>query len=256
MCTFALSSALDIIMHHFYSPDITQPFVTLSNEESEHCVRVMRHREGDVVRVTDGRGHLAEAVVAEAHPKKCLLEIRETITDNILTHNGLHLAVAPTKNADRMEWLLEKAIEIGICSLTFLQCDHSERTHLNLDRLQRLSIAALKQSQTTWLPPLKMMKFTEFIQQNTDTQADKFIAWCDENNQRQLVDMPHNHSEMILLIGPEGDFSREEITQARQSGYTEVKLGNRRLRTETAGLYGCLAAAMRANTPDLVSNNH
>ena len=231
-------------MHYFYSPDISQPFVTLSNEESEHCVRVMRHREGDAVRVTDGRGHLAEAVVAEAHPKKCLLEIRQQITDNILTHNGLHLAIAPTKNADRMEWLLEKAIEIGICSQTFLQCDHSERTHLNLERLQRLAVAALKQSQTTWLPELRMMTFTEFIQQNKDTQADKFIAWCDENNQRQLVDMPRQFPEMILLIGPEGDFSPEEIAAAREAGYVEVKLGDRRLRTETAGLYGCLVAGL------------
>jgi 16S rRNA (uracil1498-N3)-methyltransferase len=188
---------------------------------------------------------VVEAIIAEAHPKKCLLEIRENITDNILTHNGLHLAVAPTKNADRMEWLLEKAIEIGICSLTFLQCDHSERTHLNLDRLQRLSVAALKQSQTAWLPPIKMMKFADFIQQNTDTQADKFIAWCDENNQRQLVEMPRKFPEMILLIGPEGDFSEEEISLARESGYIEVKLGDRRLRTETAGLYGCLAASIR-----------
>jgi len=231
-------------MHYFYSPDIAQPFVTLSNEESEHCVRVMRHREGDAVRVTDGCSHLAEAVIAEAHPKRCLLQILQQLTDNLLTHNGLHLAVAPTKNADRMEWLLEKAIEIGICSLTFLQCDHSERTHLNLERLQRLAIAALKQSQTTWLPPLKMMKFTDFIQQNTNTQADKFIAWCDEHNQRQLVDMPRLFPEMILLIGPEGDFSEEEIALARESGYTEVKLGNRRLRTETAGLYGCLVASI------------
>lgn len=231
-------------MHYFYAPDISKPFVTLSNEESEHCVRVMRHREGDVVCVTDGCGHVAEAVIAEAHPKKCLLEIRETITDNILTHNGLHLAIAPTKNADRMEWLLEKAIEIGICSLTFLQCDHSERTHLNLERLQRLAIAALKQSQTAWLPPLKIMKFTEFVQQNTATQADKFIAWCDENNQRQLVKISRNYPEMILLIGPEGDFSEKEIVLARESGYIEVKLGDRRLRTETAGLYGCLAASV------------
>lgn len=231
-------------MHYFYSPDISQPFVTLSNEESEHCVRVMRHREGDTVRVTDGFGHLADAVIAEAHPKKCLLQILQQFTDNLLTHNGLHLAIAPTKNADRMEWLLEKAIEIGICSLTFLQCDHSERTHLNLERLQRLAIAALKQSQTTWLPPLKMTKFTDFIHQNADTQADKFIAWCDENNQRQLVDIPRQFSEMILLIGPEGDFSEEEIALARESGYTEVKLGDRRLRTETAGLYGCLVAGI------------
>ena len=225
-------------MHYFYAPDLSQPFVTLN------CVRVMRHREGDTVRITDGCGHVAEAIIAEAHPKKCLLEIKAHLTENILIHNGLHLAVAPTKNADRMEWLLEKAIEIGICSLTFLQCDHSERTHLNLERLQRLAIAALKQSQTTWLPPLKMTKYTDFIHQNADTQADKFIAWCDENNQRQLVEMPRKFPEMILLIGPEGDFSEEEIALARDSGYLEVKLGDRRLRTETAGLYGCLAASV------------
>ena len=231
-------------MHYFFAPDISQPLVTLSNEESEHCVRVMRHREKDEVCVTDGCGHLAEAVIVEAHPKKCLLEIRRQVTDNLLTHNGLHLAIAPTKNADRMEWLLEKAVEIGICSLTFLHCDHSERSHLNLDRLQRLAIAALKQSQTTWLPPLRMESFSSFILQNNDIQADKFIAWCDENNQKQLVNAPRQFSEMILLIGPEGDFSAEEITLARESGYMEVKLGDRRLRTETAGLYGCLVASM------------
>jgi 16S rRNA (uracil1498-N3)-methyltransferase len=128
--------------------------------------------------------------------------------------------------------------------LTFLQCDHSERSHLNLDRLQRLAVAALKQSQTAWLPQLRMVKFSEFIQQNTDTQADKFIAWCDENNQKQLVNAPRNYPEMILLIGPEGDFSEAEIIMAREAGYIEVKLGDRRLRTETAGLYGCLAASI------------
>ena len=232
-------------MHYFYAPDISQPFVTLSNEESEHCVRVMRHREGDVVRVTDGCGHLAEAVITDAHPKRCQLEIRQLVTENLLTHNGLHLAIAPTKNADRMEWLLEKAVEIGICSLTFLQCDHSERTHLNLERMQRLAVAALKQSQTTWLPPLRMMSFAEFLQQHQDTPADRFIAWCDDNNTRQLADEPFQHPDIILLIGPEGDFSQEEIAKAREAGYVEVKLGNRRLRTETAVLYGCLAVAVR-----------
>lgn len=236
-------------MHYFYSIDISGEFVMLSKEESEHCVRVMRHREGDVVRVTDGRGRLAEAVVAMADPKKCLLEIRQEITGNIPAHNGLHLAVAPTKNADRMEWLLEKSIEIGVCSITFLQCRHSERTRLNMERMQRLSVAALKQSQTTWLPELKIMEFAEFIRQNENILADKFIAWCDENNQRQLTDMPRRHHEMILLVGPEGDFSDEEVAMARHSGYVEVKLGDRRLRTETAGLYGCFAAAISKPLP-------
>ncbi len=230
-------------MHYFYASDISNPFITLSDYESEHCIRVMRHREGDCVRVTDGCGHLVEAVVANAHPKKCLLEVRREVDENTLAHNGLHLAVAPTKNPDRMEWLLEKAIEIGIYSLTFLQCEHSERMRINMERMQRLAIAALKQSQTVWLPSLTMNKFPDFIQQNALRQADKFIAWCDDNNQRQLVKMPRHYSEMILLIGPEGDFSAAEVERAREAGYIEVKLGNRRLRTETAGLYGCMVAS-------------
>ena len=230
-------------MHYFYSPDIIQSFVTLSNEESEHCVRVMRHREGDVVRVTDGCGHLAEAVVAEAHPKKCLLQILQQLTDNLLTHNGLHLAVAPTKNADRMEWLLEKAVEIGICSLTFLQCDHSERPRVNLDRLRRVAIAALKQCQTTWLPTMEVLTFNEFIEKQRPWVANRYIAWCDDKNTRQFAAEPFTAKEVVLLIGPEGDFSEREIALAREAGYTEVKLGNRRLRTETAGLYGCLVVA-------------
>ena len=232
-------------MHYCYAPDISQPTVCLSVEESEHCVRVLRHRAGDAVRVTDGCGRMAGAIVADANPRRCLLEITEQITDNVLSHNGLHLAIAPTKNADRMEWLLEKAVEIGIRSLTFLRCDHSERTRLNLDRLRRLAVSAMKQSQTTWLPSLDITTFADFIIQNTDTKADKFIAWCDGHNRLQLVQSHRSFPEMILLVGPEGDFSADEIALARTSGYTEVKLGDRRLRTETAGLYGCIVAGIQ-----------
>ena len=230
-------------MHYFYAADISRDYVTLSSEESEHCVRVMRHRSGDAVRLTDGRGKLFDAEVVDANPKKCALKIIDEVIDNTLLHNGLHLAIAPTKNIARMEWLLEKAIEIGIYKITFLHCDHSERAHLNLERMQRIAISALKQSQTTWLPEIKSANFANFISENNSAEADKLIAWCDKNNDRQLTDFNRQFSEMILLIGPEGDFSEAEIASARQSGYIEVKLGSRRLRTETAGLYGCFAAS-------------
>ena len=182
------------------------------------------------------------ANIINDNPKRCSLQISEFIIDELPNHNGLHLAIAPTKNINRMEWLLEKAIEIGIYKLTFLNCEHSERTHINLDRLQRLSIAALKQSQTKWLPDIAISNFSQFIDVNHDTNADKFIAWCNDKNNVQLTDFNRNNQEMILLIGPEGDFSGNEIEMARRENYKEVKLGYRRLRTETAGLYGCFIA--------------
>lgn len=232
-------------MHYFYSENILNSLVILSPEESEHCIRVMRHRAGDIVCVTDGLGNCAEATVIDDNNKKCRLQINELIEDNHQKHNGLHLAIAPTKNAGRIEWLLEKSIEIGIKQITFINCDHSERTHLNHERLKRLAISALKQSQTTWLPPLSECSFSEFINQNSDVCADKFIAWCDNENTVQLTNFNYTFQDMIVLIGPEGDFSAKEIAYARENGYIEVKLGNRRLRTETAGLFACFAATKR-----------
>lgn len=232
-------------MHYFYSENILDGIVTLSPEESEHCIRVMRHRAGDVVRVTDGLGNLADATIIDDNHKKCQLQTIELTSDNSQKHNGLHLAIAPTKNVGRIEWLLEKSIEIGIKQITFINCDHSERTHLNLERLKRLAVSALKQSQTTWLPSLSICSFSEFIDQNLDEKADKFIAWCDKENTVQLTNFNYTFPDMIVLIGPEGDFSAKEIAYARENGYVEVKLGNRRLRTETAGLFACFAATKR-----------
>jgi len=235
-------------MQYFYHPDLTQPYVTLSDKESEHCVRTLRHRVGDKVRLTDGKGGVATAAITDDNSKACSLEIIDYEQNVGLPKLNLHLAIAPTKNMDRMEWLLEKAVEVGIHDITFLICDHSERPRVNLERLSRIAISALKQSQTSLLPNLQVLKFRDFMKEQESVEADKFIAWCDENNNRQLVTELLHFNNIILLIGPEGDFSAEEIEEARRQGYIEVKLGDRRLRTETAGLYGCMAIAMRSLT--------
>ncbi|MBO7618267.1 MAG: 16S rRNA (uracil(1498)-N(3))-methyltransferase [Bacteroidales bacterium] len=232
-----------VFNQYFYHPDLSQPTIKLSAEESEHCCRALRHREGDEVFLTDGHGREARAIVMVADPKACVLEIKEVKEEVGTRKLHLHIAIAPTKNADRIEWFVEKSVEIGVEAITFLICDHSERPRVNLDRLRRVAIAALKQCQTTWLPTMEVLTFNEFIEKQRPWVANRYIAWCDDKNTRQFAAEPFTAKEVVLLIGPEGDFSEREIASAREAGYTEVKLGNRRLRTETAGLYGCLVVA-------------
>lgn len=235
-----------IFNQYFYHPDFSQSVLTLSAEESEHCVRALRHRAGDQVLLTDGKGHVATAVIMAENPKACMVELVEVREANDKPFYRLHLAVAPTKNIDRIEWLVEKGVEIGFESICFIICDHSERTRVNMDRMQRIAISALKQCQTSWLPPMETLDFKEFINRQENTVADKYIAWCDDENTCQLANEEFQHQDVILLIGPEGDFSPLEIEMARAHHYREIKLGNRRLRTETAGLYGCLSVAQKS----------
>lgn len=230
--------------HFFYAADLSSAVVALDAEESMHCSRTLRHRVGDTIVLTDGKGSAAKAVITTAAPKACVAQIVDRFSGPASGMQRLHLAVAPTKNVDRMEWLVEKAIEIGVYAITFVSCDHSERTRLNMDRMHRIAVAALKQSQTLWLPPVAMTTFDEFLERYNLYEADKYIAWCDKDNTRQIAEEQFEHDKTILLIGPEGDFSPREVEKARRFGYAEVKLGNRRLRTETAGLYACLAMAI------------
>lgn len=232
--------------HLFYHADLTQPVVTLSSVESEHCCRALRHRNGDQVRLTDGQGTTAVATILVDSAKACMLEIVDLKKDDDNRSRRLHLVIAPTKNMDRMEWLVEKCVEIGVGAITFILCDNSERPRVNMERLQRIAVSALKQSQTSWLPPMQLITFQAFMDSQKATDAHKFIAWCDHQNTRQLADEPLQNNAIILLIGPEGDFSSEEIQTARKYGYQDVKLGNRRLRTETAGLYGCMLVASKS----------
>lgn len=228
-------------MHHFYHPELSENIFPLSPEESEHCIRALRHRVDDEIMITDGKGSLAKAKVVVDNPKSCLVELIDVKNDVNTRKRNFHLAVAPTKNIDRIEWLVEKSVELGVDAISFIICEHSDRPRVNMQRMERIAVSALKQSQTTILPTLEILPFNDFIEHHKNDDADFYIAWCDDQNERQFVKEKFQHQNIILLIGPEGDFSPAEIETARLNRYVEVKLGNRRLRTETAGLYGCLA---------------
>lgn len=235
-----------IFNQYFYCPDLTNPVATLSTEESEHCCRALRHHAGDEILLTDGKGTVGTATIMVDSPKACMIEITETHEANDKGTYRLHLAIAPTKNIDRIEWLVEKCVEIGIESISFILCENSERPRVNLERMQRIAVSALKQCQTSWLPPMEFVPFKEFLEKTATWNADRYMAWCDDQNTRQFALESFQHEDIILLIGPEGDFSPAEVQLAREQGYAEVKLGNRRLRTETAGLYGCLTIATKS----------
>ena len=236
-------------MQLFYSKDITPTgFCTLDAEESRHAVRVLRLREGDTIHVTDGRGNLYQCRIVDANEKACVIEVDGEVASisthqpiNVPTSQRLHLAVAPTKNPSRMEWLVEKAVEIGVGEITLLQCDHSERTFLKTDRLEKLAISAMKQSLHTILPQINPpVKLTDWLKSVFSVQ--RFIAHCEADQPRTpLATALQPGRDAVVLIGPEGDFSEEEIALALDCGFLPVSLGPSRLRTETAALYAVTA---------------
>ena len=232
-------------MQFFYHPDLSHPVFELLPDEAKHCVKALRKKAGDQIFVTDGQGRLAIAQIMEASVSHCAVQILKTEENYAVRPHSFHLAIAPTKNADRIEWLVEKSIEIGIEQISFLKCDHSERIKLDLDRLQRIAISAIKQSNTSLIPIMQFFDYKDFIVNNNGEQ-ERFIAWCDEHNHEEFAQQKLQNKDVTLLIGPEGDFSPEEVALAEQNGYKAIKLGSRRLRTETAGLYGvCVYAGMQ-----------
>jgi 16S rRNA (uracil1498-N3)-methyltransferase len=224
--------------HLFYAPDIiTNP--TLPEEEATHCVRVLRLMEGDQITITDGKGFLYTAILQEAHPKLCRCSITKTIQQDPSWNFNLHLAIAPTKNTERMEWFVEKATEIGVNNITFLRCTHSERREIKLQRIHKIAVSALKQSWQATLPNIhEMTDFDRFISCPFDGQ--KMFGFCGKEEKKEfLYDCYQTGKNVLILIGPEGDFSQEEIKKAIEAGFTPVSLGPNRLRTETAALVAC-----------------
>jgi 16S rRNA (uracil1498-N3)-methyltransferase len=222
----------------FYQEDLSQDSFTLSSEESKHITKSMRLKEGESIWMTDGKGLLAKAVLTNILRDSCTVEIRERVFHDKSTRKQLHLAVAPTKNPDRMEWLVEKAVEIGVDQISFIICDRSERKHVDLNRLHRISIAALKQSQGTWLPEFQTVSFLQFINESCAITADKFIACCDEKEEvTKISHLQYQHKDAIFLIGPEGDFTPQEVRLAKANGFQSISLGEKILRTETAALF-------------------
>lgn len=224
-------------MHLFYTPDI-QILSELPEEEASHAIRVLRLQLGDEVMLTDGKGNFYRAEISNANHKRCLLNIIETIPQEPLWSGHLHLAMAPTKNMDRTEWFAEKATEIGFDELTFLNCRFSERKVIKTERISKILVSAIKQSLKARLPKLnKMTDFNKFITQ--PFKGQKFIAHCYEGEKPLLKDTIRKGEDALVLIGPEGDFSEDEVKKAIENGFTPISLGNSRLRTETAALVAC-----------------
>ena len=224
-------------MHVFYTPDI-QTRAELPEEEAAHAVRVLRLQAGDEVMLTDGKGNFYRAEIGAATNKRCLLNIVETLPQEPLWSGHLHLAMAPTKNMDRTEWFAEKATEIGFDELTFLNCRFSERKVIKTERIAKILVSAIKQSLKARLPQLNEM--TDFNKVVTKPfKGQKFIAHCYEGEKPLLKDVIRKGEDVLVLIGPEGDFSEEEVKKAVENGFTPISLGKSRLRTETAALVAC-----------------
>ncbi|MCP3894818.1 16S rRNA (uracil(1498)-N(3))-methyltransferase [Bacteroides neonati] len=224
-------------MHVFYTPDI-QIKAELPEEEAQHCIRVLRLTTGDEITLTDGKGSFYRAEISAATNKRCMVTILETIGQDPLWEGHLHIAMGPTKNMDRNEWFAEKATEIGMDELSFLNCRYSERKVIKTERIEKILVSAMKQSLKTRLPKLNpMIDFDKFIEQKFDGQ--KFIAHCYEGEKPLLKDVFKRGEDALVLIGPEGDFSEEEVKKALDKGFVAISLGKSRLRTETAALVAC-----------------
>lgn len=231
-------------MYLFYCPDIDIKH-TLSEEESAHCVRVLRYTAGDEILITDGRGTTYTARITNPHPKHCDFEIIASEKQEKHHAFHLHIAIAPTKNIERMEWAIEKCVEIGVDEMTPLLCRFSERKQLRTDRLEKIILSAAKQSLTPYLPVLhELTPYDSFVREQAKLNQQNFIAHCYKDEKRFLKDEMELSRDVLVLIGPEGDFSEKEVADALALGFVPVSLGNSRLRTETAAVVACHTAVL------------
>ena len=237
--SFTISQSLIL----FYTTDIKDNIATLTNEEALHCTRTLRKRIGDTIFMVDGQGGFYQGKILSTHKKVCTIAIEKTLESNQKRPYKIHIAIAPTKNISRFEWFLEKATEIGIDEITPLLCRHSERKKIRLDRLEKILIAAMKQSLKTNLPKINpLTTFSTFLQ--TKRTESCFIAHCQADNNFHLKEKYQPNQNVLILIGPEGDFSSTEIATAIKQGFQPVTLGQSRLRTETAGIVACHVVAL------------
>lgn len=226
----------------FYCPTISTACI-LSEEESQHAVKVLRLKTGDDILVVDGVGGYYKAKISHPHPKHCSFEVTETLVEYGKRNYQLHIAIAPTKNIERLEWFIEKATEIGIDSITPILCRFSERKIIKEERLEKIIVSAAKQSVKAYFPILNpLCTFDELMKKHTESY--KFIAHCYPQDKRLLQTEIANKKDLLILIGPEGDFSPQEVEKALAQGFIPVSLGESRLRTETAGVVACHTAAL------------
>lgn len=229
-------------MRLFYDEHIATSATShqLSEEESKHIVRVLRMQEGDELALVNGKGGYFETKISMAHPKRCQVDIVK-VEQSEPSNYGIHIALGPTKVLDRIEWFVEKATEIGITEISFIQGKNSERVKLKLDRVEKKAISAMKQSKRRFLPKInELVSVSDFIQQH----PNGLIAHCEDGEKSTILEafQPVN---CPILIGPEGDFTLDEIELALKNGYKTITLGENRLRTETAALYACVCAQLK-----------
>lgn len=224
-------------MQLFYNPDIdtTTTQFTFDKIESRHIVKVLRKKEGDELYITNGKGDLFICKIVIPSDKKCVAVVTDHRKKDRTRNYYLHIAIAPTKNNDRMEWFLEKATEIGIDEITPIICDNSERRVVKLERFHKILQSAMKQSLQYYLPKLNdPIRLSDFMQTSSDGPI--YIAHCEDGDKKGLKELIDPQQKVVLLIGPEGDFSSHEISRSIEKGYIPISLGENRLRTETAGI--------------------
>ena len=226
-------------MQLFYSNKLNDNLFTFDEIESKHIITVLRHKIGDNIHVTDGSGNMYRARIINENPLQCLASVTGTMPSFNKQNYYLHIAIAPTKNAERMEWFVEKTVELGIDEISLVICEHSERKRINKVRLEKIAISAMKQSFKTHITKINdIIYFDDFIKTRFD--GKKLIAHLDNKHATESLALNYSRSEnALILIGPEGDFSRKEINTAVENNYIPVSLGNSRLRTETAGITAC-----------------
>lgn len=226
-------------MQIFYAPDINGNTYNLDEKESKHLIRVLRMGLGAEVSLIDGKGNLYKGVIADPDQNKCAIEIRETVIDFEKRNYRLHIAISPLKNPERFEWFIEKSVEIGIDEITPLICRNTEKPGIKTERINNLIISAMKQSLKATKTILNVpCNFKDFISMKSD--AICMIAHCNDSlKKRRVSDVYTKSGNAIILIGPEGDFTKEEIDSAVNNGFISVHLGTSRLRTETAGIAVC-----------------
>jgi 16S rRNA (uracil1498-N3)-methyltransferase len=222
-------------MQLFYIPDIKDEIAFMSTEESHHCIKVLRMTKGSIISFVDGSGGMYQGEISDADSRCCKVVISHTEKNYESRDYHLHIAIAPTKNMDRLEWFLEKVVEIGIDEISPIICFHSERRKIREDRLHKIMLSAMKQSVKANLPVLNPLQtFRELVSNNLS--GNKYIAHCAEGFKEELLFSTSYENKFVILIGPEGDFDKSEIIMAIENGFKPISLGKSRLRTETAGV--------------------
>jgi len=233
-------------MFLFYSTDVNQGHVILQKEEHTHCKKVLRKSVGDTLYITDGRGNIFLCKIESFQKESTTCQIVETTLHTELLPKTA-IAIAPVKNMARIEWFLEKATEIGISEIQIIMTQRSEKKSIKLERLEKIIVSAMKQSLKAHLPQLLFFdSLKACLEYNYEKYEDKFIGYCEEN-QRYLHEVASPEKDTIVLIGPEGDFTEEEVELAKNIGFASISLGKTRLRTETAGLVALMTQRLKAN---------